>query len=88
MVCWDRLPKGDLAAEAVPAIVPDFVVEVISKGNTRAEMRPKLEDYFTAGVRLVWYIDRAPHCTRSQVKSNLSKWMSTARYRAVTSCRA
>jgi Uma2 family endonuclease len=65
VVCWDRLPRGDLAAEAVPAIVPDFVVEVISKGNTRAEMRPKLEDYFTAGVRLVWYIDPRPRTARA-----------------------
>jgi Uma2 family endonuclease len=57
VVCWKRLPPGDLAAEAIPAIVPDFVAEVLSKGNTRAEMRRKLRDYFTAGVRLVWYID-------------------------------
>ena len=64
VVCWDRLPR-DLVAEAVPAIVPDFVIEVLSKGNTRAEMRRKLHDYFTAGVRLVWYIDPRPRTVRA-----------------------
>lgn len=31
--------------------------EVVSKGNTPAEMKRKLNDYFTAGVRLLWLID-------------------------------
>jgi Uma2 family endonuclease len=29
----------------------------ISEGNTEAEVQRKLRDYFTAGVRSVWYID-------------------------------
>ena len=29
---------------------------MISRGNTRQEMDRKLLDYFSAGVRLVWYI--------------------------------
>jgi Putative restriction endonuclease len=37
-------------------MVPDLAVEVISEGNTEAEMERKLEEYFTAGVRLVWYL--------------------------------
>jgi Uma2 family endonuclease len=32
-------------------------VEVLSESNTREEMDDKLEKYFQAGVRLVWYID-------------------------------
>src|SRR5206468_1626606 len=36
---------------------PDLAVEVLSKGNTRAEMDRKLREYFAAGVRLVWLID-------------------------------
>jgi Uma2 family endonuclease len=35
---------------------PDLAVEVVSKGNTRQEMARKLTDYFSAGVRLVWYV--------------------------------
>lgn len=70
VVCWDRVPH-DLAAEAIPAIVPDFVAEVLSKGNTPAEMRRKLQDYFSAGVRLVWYIDPRPRTARAYTGEEL-----------------
>jgi Uma2 family endonuclease len=35
---------------------PDLAVEVISPSNTPEEMKRKLQDYFDAGVRLVWYV--------------------------------
>ncbi|WP_047816879.1 Uma2 family endonuclease [Rhodopirellula islandica] len=54
---WDRLPGGRLPEEAFPRIVPDLVVEVLSPGNTRAEMARKRREYFHAGVRLVWTVD-------------------------------
>ena len=38
-------------------MAPDLVVEVLSKGNTPREMNRKLDEYFRAGVRLVWYVD-------------------------------
>jgi Uma2 family endonuclease len=45
----ERLPRWlDLA--------PELAVEVISQGNTRQEMERKLDEYFSAGVRLVWYV--------------------------------
>lgn len=56
-VCWERLPDGRVPQQPVPELVPDLAVEILSKGNTAAEMERKLRDYFTAGVRLVWYID-------------------------------
>jgi Uma2 family endonuclease len=34
----------------------DLAVEVISPSNTRREMERKLEDYFNAGVRMVWLV--------------------------------
>jgi Uma2 family endonuclease len=37
--------------------VPDFVVEVLSDGNTRSEMARKRREYFAAGVRLIWMVD-------------------------------
>ena len=33
------------------------MVEVLSPGNTAAEMDRKLCEYFDAGVELVWYVD-------------------------------
>ncbi len=52
-----RLPGGRLPGEAIPLIVPDLAVEVLSPSNTAAEMEQKLRDYFAAGVSLVWYLD-------------------------------
>ena len=57
VVCWERFPDRKIPDDPIPHIAPDLVVEVLSKSNTKAEMRRKLHDYFTAGVRLVWYIE-------------------------------
>ncbi|MHB1036838.1 MAG: Uma2 family endonuclease [Pirellulales bacterium] len=55
-VSWQRLPGRTVPRQAIANVAPDLAVEVISKGNTREEMARKLGDYFTAGVRQVWYI--------------------------------
>jgi Uma2 family endonuclease len=54
---WERFPGGKLPNERVYQVAPDLAVEIISEGNTPAEMQIKLDEYFEAGVRLVWYID-------------------------------
>jgi Uma2 family endonuclease len=54
---WRHFPGRLLPPEPVPAIALDLAVEVLSAGNTRAEMVRKLDDYFAAGVKLVWFID-------------------------------
>lgn len=41
---------------AVVPFAPDLAVEVISPGNTDREMERKLQEYFDAGVKLVWYV--------------------------------
>jgi Uma2 family endonuclease len=56
-VSWDRLPGRRVPTESVPDLVPDLAVEVLSKGNTEAEMARKRREYFKAGVRLVWMVD-------------------------------
>jgi Uma2 family endonuclease len=54
---WDRLPGRRRPAEPIPTLAPDLAIEVLSPSNTSAEMRLKRQDYFAAGVRLVWEID-------------------------------
>jgi Uma2 family endonuclease len=56
---WASLPGGKPppASDRVPAVVPDLAVEVLSESNTSAEMERKREEYFRAGVKLVWEID-------------------------------
>lgn len=56
-VSWSRLPRRTYPTEPIAVVVPDLAVEVLSPGNTQKEMSRKLDDYLTAGVRLVWYID-------------------------------
>jgi Uma2 family endonuclease len=55
-VSWQRLPGG-VPREAIPDLAPDLAVEVLSRTNTRAEMRRKRRDYFQGGVRQVWMVD-------------------------------
>jgi Uma2 family endonuclease len=55
-VSYDRLPEGRPTREAIAPSVPDLAVEIVSAGNTPKEMDLKREQYFTAGVRIVWYV--------------------------------
>jgi Uma2 family endonuclease len=54
---WDRIPTDADPKVFAPDWTPNLAVEVLSPSNTRKEMQRKLEDYFSAGVQLVWYID-------------------------------
>ena len=56
-VSWERFLDAETEGQAAPELVPDLAVEVLSPGNSAGEMSRKLEVYFHAGVRLVWYID-------------------------------
>ena len=61
-VAWDRMPEGRIPTEAIPDLVPNFVIEVLSSSNTYAEMSRKRREYFHAGVELLWMVD---HRTRT-----------------------
>lgn len=56
-ITWDRVPDRELPAEPIPDLVPDLAVEVLSEGNTPAEIDRKVAEYFAAGTRLVWIAD-------------------------------
>jgi Uma2 family endonuclease len=53
-VSWSQLPG---TYGQIPSIAPDLAVEVLSPGNMPKEMERKLQEYFGAGTRLVWYFD-------------------------------
>ena len=63
-VPYDRIPDGADPNAAVSEWIPALAVEVLSASNTKAEMSRKLQDYFTAGVNLVWYIDPSDRTVR------------------------
>ena len=52
-----KFPRGRFPRGGIAPLAPDLAVEVLSPSNTKAEMQEKLEDYFTHGARLVWYVD-------------------------------
>lgn len=56
-VSWKRLPGGKIPKAAIPDLVPNFVIEILSVGNTYAEMSRKRREYFQAGVELLWMVD-------------------------------
>lgn len=56
-VSWDRFPNRRISNDPIPRIAPDLAVEILSKSNTRAEMKRKRAEYFEAGTRLVWEIE-------------------------------
>lgn len=54
---WDRLPDRRIPSDPIPELVPNFVIEVLSAGNTYSEMSRKRREYFHAGVQLLWMVD-------------------------------
>ncbi len=56
-IAWDSFPDRRRPSGAVYGVSPDLAVEVLSQGNTKAEMDRKLREYFDAGTKLVWYLD-------------------------------
>jgi len=70
-ISWDKLPGREAPQEPIPELAPDLAVEVLSEGNTRAEMARKVREYFEARVRLVWLID--PKKRSARVFSTVEK---------------
>jgi Uma2 family endonuclease len=68
-VSWDRLHGRRVPRDPIARLVPDLAVEVLSESNTAAEMRRKVREYFTAGVRCVWLVD--PESRTAVVYSDL-----------------
>jgi hypothetical protein len=50
-------PGDTVPGEAAPDTIPQFVVEVPGSDSTPGEVARRLEDYFVAGVKLVWVVD-------------------------------
>jgi Uma2 family endonuclease len=46
-----------LSPEGYLETIPDLVAEVRSKNETLPEVKQKVDDYLTAGVKVVWVVD-------------------------------
>ena len=63
-LAWEKFPNGEIPSDPIADLVPDLVAEVLRNGNTPAEMKRKVGEYFDAGVRLVWLIDPRKRAAR------------------------
>ena len=71
-ISWQRLPERRVPTDPIPGLVPDLVVEVLSDGNTAAEMDRKRREYFAAGVRLAWFVDPVARTVEVYTAANQS----------------
>src|SRR5262249_41457556 len=69
-ISWNKLPKRRVPTKPIADLVPDLAVEVLSKGNTRREMKIKREEYFRGGARLVWEINPKKQSARVYTSPN------------------
>ena len=70
---WDRLPGRRRSGQPIPRQAPDLAVEVLSPSNTRGEMARKRDEYFRAGVRLVWEVDPRARAVRVYTAADRSE---------------
>lgn len=61
---WAAFPDGELPEEAYWAVAPGLIVEVLSPGNTVAEIDRKLSELFALGCKLAWVIDPATNTAK------------------------
>lgn len=52
---WDELPEAD--QEGYASACPDFLVEILSKTDSRATLEEKMAMWILNGARLAWMID-------------------------------
>lgn len=56
-LCQARWLEWLALRQAVVPFAADLAVEVLSKSNTRAEMKRKRREFFASGTRLVWEVN-------------------------------
>ena len=70
---FDRLTPAAYKQKVCP-VTPDLVVEILSAGNTAAEIDRKLVEYFAGGTQLAWIID--PDQRRATIYTSPSEFTS------------
>jgi Uma2 family endonuclease len=52
----ERVPSLE-ARQHIMEVIPDLVVEILSKSDTIAEISDKIDDWLGTGVQLLWIVD-------------------------------
>lgn len=69
---WSAFPNEELPEEAYWSVGPGLVIEVLSPGNTDAEIDRKLRELFSVGCQLAWVID--PDTKTARVYTSAKKF--------------
>ncbi|MDP1799467.1 MAG: Uma2 family endonuclease [Planctomycetaceae bacterium] len=56
-VRWERTEDHRVPRDPICGVVPNLAVEVLSRTNTHREIERKRQEYFDAGVELVWIVE-------------------------------
>lgn len=56
-ISWSQLPGRKFPPHAIWRMPPTLAVEVLSEGNTQAEITRKIGEYIAAGTQQVWIVD-------------------------------
>lgn len=72
LTATDKFPKGYLK------LAPDLAVEVVTPNDLADEVDQKINDYLTAGVRLVWEVHPTSHTvTVHRADDSVVRWRET-----------
>jgi Uma2 family endonuclease len=77
-ISWDRTADRRQPTNPIPQLVADLAVEVLSLSNTAGEMARKRDEYFRAGVRLVWEIDPRARTVRAYTAADQFRDLTAA----------
>ncbi len=72
-IAWEAFPEEALPKVAYPSVAPTLIVEVLSPGNTKAEIDRKLREFFAAGCKLAWVIDPATKTAKVHTSATKAK---------------
>lgn len=84
---WDAM--SDVEKRKFSKFVPDFVIELRSSSDLLKELKEKMSEYISNGVRLAWLIDPSKkRVTCIEQTARLRSSITPKRYPAKTCCRA
>ena len=56
-LCFYSLERMPIIPDTYSEFAPELAIEVLSPDDRRADVREKIQEYLTAGVKVVWVVD-------------------------------
>jgi Uma2 family endonuclease len=75
-IAWKSMPHQEAPDEKIWSLAPDLAVEILGEDNAEGEMQLKMEEYFRAGSKLVWYVDPKTRTVRVYTSPRRSRLLT------------